>query len=71
MPPCLSAHFHEHIKSVLITGFKSPPGLAGVTGLIFMDPFKTDLENFGNHMRTRSHGVFSANHARSAHLRIL
>ena len=29
-----SAHFTEHIQSVLITGFKSLPGLPGVKGLI-------------------------------------
>ena len=29
-----SAHFTEHVQAVLITGFKSLPGLPGVKGLI-------------------------------------
>ena len=36
-----------------------------------IDLFKSDSENFGNHICMRSRGVFSTNHARAAHLRIL
>ena len=36
-----------------------------------IDLFKTDSQNFGNHICMRSHGVFSTNHERAAHLRIL